>query len=261
MESGAYYKSPWMTEPDIADDYGLLNQHGEELSFDKNSTVYDQGDVTNDYIYFLLKGRIRIVSVSSKGEEKTLSILEAGVFFGEAAFFDHEIRFASAEAVVPSVVLRFDRKSAMALLSEKPEYYKLLFKSMSQIIRLLSGMVEDLTFWPIEKRLCRLLLRLISDFGTKKKRGGGPLGYRYRRGTVSTDRGQKGSRNQGFGKNAQTGFADQRKPAVVFSQSGAFQGLYLTTWFNCHQKPRNLKSTDLAGIRQGCRKNSSLPPT
>jgi cAMP-binding proteins - catabolite gene activator and regulatory subunit of cAMP-dependent protein kinases len=171
METDAYYKSPWLTEPDVTGDGEILTKYGEKHAINKGGVVYSQGDVVNEYIFFLLSGRIRIVSVSPKGEERTLSILEPGVFFGEAAFFDRNVRFASAEAIAPSEVLRFDRDSAMALLEEKPSYYHLIFKSMSQKIRILSMQVEDLTFWPIEKRLCRLLLRLISDFGVKTESG------------------------------------------------------------------------------------------
>lgn len=73
--------------------------------------------------------------------------------------------------MIPSEVLRFDRKTALGFLKDNPEFQNSLMRSMSQKIRLLSIQVEDLTFWPIEKRLCRLLLKLISDFGVKTTSG------------------------------------------------------------------------------------------
>ncbi len=167
------YKSPWIIEPDLCEkgDIDVLHKHGERRRFPRGAYVYRQGDARSEHIYFLVSGRIRIVSVSPQGEERVLSLLEPGVFFGEAAFFDQSGRFASAEAVVPSEVLRFNRETAMVFLKDHPVHQDSLLRSMSQKIRLLSIQVEDLTFWPIEKRLCRLLLKFISDFGIKSGTG------------------------------------------------------------------------------------------
>lgn len=84
----SYYQSPWVTQPDLCEkgDIDVLLKHGERLGLSRGSCIYRQGDLGNAHIFFLVSGRIRIVSVSPMGEERTLSVLEPGVFLVKPPF-------------------------------------------------------------------------------------------------------------------------------------------------------------------------------
>lgn len=52
------------------------------LKFDKNQVVFSQGDAA-DAVFYLQKGRIKVLVVSEQGKEAVVGIIEPGQFFGE----------------------------------------------------------------------------------------------------------------------------------------------------------------------------------
>ena len=67
---------------------------GYEKTLEAGETLFREGD-EGDQMYLIKSGKIRIVKEMSKGEEKTLAVLEAGAFFGEMAVLDKRPRSAS----------------------------------------------------------------------------------------------------------------------------------------------------------------------
>jgi CRP/FNR family transcriptional regulator, cyclic AMP receptor protein len=52
------------------------------LKLDKNQVVFSQGEAT-DTVFYIQKGRIKVLVVSEQGKEAVVGILEPGQFFGE----------------------------------------------------------------------------------------------------------------------------------------------------------------------------------
>ncbi len=98
----------------------------EEKDYTDGQTVFAEGD-PGDSMYFIVKGRIRIEkrAQAAGALNKTLTVLEAGDYFGEMALLDQKPRSASAVAAGGARVLRlakaaFDelqRKSSVAGMS------------------------------------------------------------------------------------------------------------------------------------------------
>jgi CRP/FNR family transcriptional regulator, cyclic AMP receptor protein len=66
------------------------------LKFDKNQVVFAQGDVA-DAVFYIQKGRIKVLVISEQGKEAVVGILESGQFFGDRRMpghVDHERRDA-----------------------------------------------------------------------------------------------------------------------------------------------------------------------
>ena len=53
------------------------------VEFQKNQTVFSQGDVANT-VFYIQTGKIKLTVTSEQGKEAVVGILEAGQFFGEA---------------------------------------------------------------------------------------------------------------------------------------------------------------------------------
>ncbi len=51
------------------------------VTYYKDDTVFAQGDVA-DTIFYLQKGRLKVVVISEQGKEAVVGILEPGQFFG-----------------------------------------------------------------------------------------------------------------------------------------------------------------------------------
>jgi CRP-like cAMP-binding protein len=144
---------------------------GRQACYTKGSWIYSAGDPGGQEFYYLMEGRVKIVVINDQGEEKTLTVLERGNFFGEPSFFDKSPHFATAVAVLDSQVKALTWADCRHMLDEESEAAHHLLKSLCYKVRMLAMQVEDLAFFNIEKRLCRFLLKLLSDFNVQTEHG------------------------------------------------------------------------------------------
>ena len=83
------------------------------LKFDKNQTVFAQGDVA-DTVFYIQKGRIKVLVVSEQGKEAVVGILETGQFFGEGCLNGHPLRISTTTAMEECLVTSIEK---VAMLS------------------------------------------------------------------------------------------------------------------------------------------------
>lgn len=137
---------------------------GKSISeFNKGEIVFAQGDVA-DAVFYIQKGRIKLVVVSMDGKEAVVGILEAGQFFGEGCLNGRPLRVATTVALEASVVTRISKDAMARMLELEPKFAQLF---MMHLISRNSRIEEDLVdqlFNPSEKRLARVLL-LLANFG------------------------------------------------------------------------------------------------
>jgi CRP-like cAMP-binding protein len=82
----------------------------EEKNYVEGQTVFSEGD-PGDSMYFIVKGCIRIEkrAQATSTVRKTLTVLEAGDYFGEMALLDQKPRSASALAAGTATILRLSK--------------------------------------------------------------------------------------------------------------------------------------------------------
>ena len=68
------------------------------LEFRKDEVVFAQGDVA-DTVFYIQKGRVKVVVISDQGKEAVVGILEPGQFFGEGCMNGHSLRIATTTAM------------------------------------------------------------------------------------------------------------------------------------------------------------------
>jgi CRP/FNR family cyclic AMP-dependent transcriptional regulator len=133
------------------------------LTFRKNETVFAQGEVA-DTIYYIQKGRVKVVVLSEQGKEAVVGIFEPGQFFGEGCLNGHPLRISTTTALEDCVITAITRTAMLAALHDEPKFSELF---MSYLLKRNSRIEEDLIdqlFNSSEKRLARLLL-LLANFG------------------------------------------------------------------------------------------------
>jgi CRP/FNR family cyclic AMP-dependent transcriptional regulator len=133
------------------------------LAFRKNEIVFSQGDVA-DTIFYIQKGRVKVVVLSEQGKEAVVAILEPGQFFGEGCLIGSPLRISTTRALEACVMTVITRTAMLAALQSEPKFSALF---MSYLLKRNSRIEEDLTdqlFNSSEKRLARLLL-LLANFG------------------------------------------------------------------------------------------------
>ena len=143
--------------------------HGRKISrFRKGAVVFQQA-TRADAVFYVQKGRIKIVVSSSDGREAVIAFLGPGEFFGEGCLIGQPLRLATAKAVVDSEVMRVAKAEMLRVLHAEPTFAELF---TAHLLTRNSRVEEDLVdqlFNSSEKRLVRTLL-ILANFG----KGGDP---------------------------------------------------------------------------------------
>jgi CRP/FNR family cyclic AMP-dependent transcriptional regulator len=66
--------------------------------YQKDQIIFSQGEVA-DTVFYVQKGRVKVVVLSDQGKEAVVGVLEAGQFFGEGYLNGHELRIATTTAM------------------------------------------------------------------------------------------------------------------------------------------------------------------
>ncbi len=130
---------------------------------DKNHVVFAQGDVA-DTVFYIQKGRIKVLVVSEQGKEAVVGILEAGQFFGEGCLNGHSLRISTTIAIEECLITSITKIAMLAALHSEPKFSELFMAYLlSRNNRIEEDLIDQL-FNSSEKRLARLLL-LLANFG------------------------------------------------------------------------------------------------
>jgi CRP-like cAMP-binding protein len=133
------------------------------VRYRKDQIIFTQGDPA-DTIYYVQKGRAKVVVISEQGKDAVVGILEAGQFFGEGCMNGHSIRIATTTAMEECLVTAITKEAMLAALHSEPRFSEMF---MAYLLTRNSRIEEDLIdqlFNSSEKRLARLLL-LLANFG------------------------------------------------------------------------------------------------
>lgn len=142
-----------------------LEQKESPRLYPGNQMIYRQGELA-DRFYYLKEGRVKIFFNSETGQERTLTLLDPGAIFGEAAFFDGLPRVSSAKTIEKSRIIPVSQDLLLERFREEPMLAFQLLRSLSKTVRMLSNQVDHMTFLQADRRLARVLTEL----------SGGPLG-------------------------------------------------------------------------------------
>ena len=126
--------------------------------------IYRQGELAERF-YYLKSGRVRIFMSSENGQEKTLTLLEQGNIFGEAAFFDGLPRVSSARTLEKSQIIPINREVLLDCFREEPMLAFQLLHLFSKTVRMLSNQVDHMTFLQADRRIAKILTELSGGRG------------------------------------------------------------------------------------------------
>jgi CRP-like cAMP-binding protein len=113
----------------------------------------------------VLRGSIKISSLSSDGKEVVFRIINAGEIFGEIAALDGEERSADAAAMTDCELLVLNRRDFLHMLENRADLCMILLRTLCRSLRRTSEQVEDVTFRHLESRVAKALLQLAESVG------------------------------------------------------------------------------------------------
>jgi CRP-like cAMP-binding protein len=127
--------------------------------YEKGQHIFYEGDQADGF-FVVHSGRVKIFKLSGEGKEQILHVMEPGDPFGEVPMFTGDRYPADAEAVEPSKLLFFSRKSFTNLISREPSLAMGMMATLSRRLLHLTTVIENLSLKEVPERLASYLLYL-----------------------------------------------------------------------------------------------------
>lgn len=106
----------------------------------------------------VLRGSVKICTVSRNGKEAVLNVIGPGQVFGEIAVLDGGPRTADAVALVESDILVLDRRDFVPVVRAHPDLAQRLLEVLCGRLRKTSEQLEDAFFLDMPGRMAKALL-------------------------------------------------------------------------------------------------------
>ena len=127
--------------------------------FQANQQIYAQGEPA-DTVGYIRKGQVKATTLSNRGKEAIIGILQAGQFFGETCLGPAKVRTTTIVALEDCLITTITNETMLATLNSEPAFAAFF---IAHLLSRNARLKEDLTDQLLnlsEKRLARLLLVL-----------------------------------------------------------------------------------------------------
>ncbi len=125
---------------------------------EKGDYLFREGDRSEGF-YIMQKGAINVHRVSAAGKEQMIHLFRPVESFAEATLATEAGYPADARATEPTTVLLVPKNDFVDLLRRRPDLALRMLGSMSQHLRVIVGLLDDLTLKDMETRLANWLLK------------------------------------------------------------------------------------------------------
>jgi len=145
----------------------LEREFGVEIK--KGERIFKQGDRSR-VMYIIREGRIKIQR-NAGGQEKTLSELGPGDFFGEMAMLNNRPRSASATAVTDATLLAFDKPAFENLVLNNFGVALRIIRTLTQRLQEADTLIENLLYIDPQSKVINTLVQTAYDEGIETENG------------------------------------------------------------------------------------------
>lgn len=156
----SYTWSPWLNQ--IQSPWENVLQLGIKRQFKKNSVIIGNSQEVND-LYYLHKGKIKVISTTCLGREKPLWYISEGNIFGEVPFLDGGLCYNVFTCLEDCIVYTFSREVFFEkIVPQYPGVIKSVFSIMALKSRNLSAQINDICLNSPKMRVFKMLYFLNS---------------------------------------------------------------------------------------------------
>jgi len=124
--------------------------------------IFDKGS-PGQSLMAVLRGSIKISSLSRDGKEVVFRIINAGEIFGEIATLDGDERSAAAAAMTDCELLVLNRCNFLRMLENRADLCMIILRILCRRLRQTTEQVEDVMFRHLESRVAKALLQLAAS--------------------------------------------------------------------------------------------------
>ena len=131
-----------------------------------------------EVFFLLLEGRVRIYRLEA-GQEVTISVLEAGEMFGEAAFTSRDGMGSYAQAIAASKIAFLNRSTFYRFIQREPELGIRAIELLGERLSFYEQRIADMGLKKVPARLASLILQLVETDGIVTGKGRYSLSTQY----------------------------------------------------------------------------------
>jgi len=167
FKSGIVAKKPKSASFDPTVFLATVNGGRSMSAYRAEQVVFSQGDAA-DSVFYIVRGKIKIVVTSKQGKEVVVALLGEATFFGEGCLIAQPLRLATAVSMTDSTVMRIEKAEMIRVLQAEPAFAEVFTTHLLTRNSRVEADLLDQLFNSSEKRLARTLL-LLANFGKEGK--------------------------------------------------------------------------------------------
>jgi CRP/FNR family transcriptional regulator, nitrogen oxide reductase regulator len=133
-------------------------------SFERGATIFSEGD-PSDFLYTILRGRVKVVKMIPSGKEVILEIFGAGDPVGAVVAYEGRPYPASAVALESASLLLVKRAPFFALVETHPSLARGFMLGLTHRIVELTRRIPEVAGGRVETRFAHLFLKLADKMG------------------------------------------------------------------------------------------------
>jgi CRP/FNR family cyclic AMP-dependent transcriptional regulator len=138
--------------------------------FKKNEIILHEED-TNDFMYIILLGKVKVIQTTEDGKEIILAIHKADGIFGEISLIDGKTSPATVLATEDSLIAIISKKAFYSLLFNQGKVLEKFLQILCSRLRESWKRIQILNFKNSSDRIKMLFLMLSYDNGKKTPEG------------------------------------------------------------------------------------------
>jgi CRP/FNR family transcriptional regulator len=127
--------------------------------FDKAEIIFWDGDPCAG-LHIIHQGSVKLYKISPQGREMIIKVFEEGETFNEVPVFDRGLNPVNVAALEPCQVWVVDADVIQELMQLHPDMCQAVILNLTRNLRMLVGLVEELSFYQVTNRLARLIGQL-----------------------------------------------------------------------------------------------------
>lgn len=127
--------------------------------FSTDEPVFWEGEPSKG-LYIIREGSVKLFKTSPQGRELVINVIAEGDSFNEVPVFDNRGNPVSVATLEDSYIWIVGVDAIQNAMQEHPEVAQTIILNLSQKLRMLVGMVEELSFFQVTTRLARLISNL-----------------------------------------------------------------------------------------------------
>ena len=133
-----------------------------EKTYLRGQSVFVEGEAPKG-LFVIWRGALKVFKLGDAGREQILEIEGPGRTVAELPLFDGLPYPASCAAVEDSIVLCLPVEAFHRFVAREPALARSVISSLSQRLRHMVALVEEISLKPVRQRLAGLLLELAGD--------------------------------------------------------------------------------------------------